>query len=86
MSLKLTLHTAPEVPMEAALINPQHLADMNETAIAAIQLHHGNDPATIGDFFRVEGKSNGTIHLEGDLSRIKHLGSGMSGGQIHIHG
>ena len=72
--------------MEAALISPQHLAGMNEAAVAAIRVHHGNAPATIGDFFRVAGKANGTIHLEGDLSRIKHLGSGMTGGQLHIHG
>ena len=86
MSLKLTLHTAPEVPMEAALISPHLLAGMNETAIANIQLHHGNHPACIGDFFKIAGTANGNVHLEGDLSLIKHLGSGMTGGQMHING
>jgi len=86
MALKLTLHTSPEVPLEAALINTQHLAGMNETAVAELQIHHGNHPAAVGDFFRVEGKPNGTIHLEGDLSLIKHLGFGMAAGQMYIHG
>ena len=86
MSLKLTLHTTPEVPLEAALISPHQITGMNETAIAGIQLHHGNQHACVGDFFRVEGKANGIIHLEGDLSLIKHLGSSMTRGQMYIHG
>lgn len=86
MSLTLTLHTKPEVPVEAALISPQQLAGMNETAIAGVQLHHGNQLVCIGDFFKVAGTANGVIHLEGDLSPIKHLGSGMAQGLMHIHG
>lgn len=86
MSLKLTLHTAPEVPLEAALLSPHLLANMNESAVAKIQLHHGNQPVSVGDFFKVEGKPNGIVHVEGDLSRIKHLGNGMTQGQLHIHG
>ena len=86
MSMKLILHTVPEVPVEAALISPHHLAGMNENDASKIQLHHGNQVVCIGDFFRVEGKTNGEIHLEGDLSRIKHLGANMSQGLMHIHG
>ena len=84
--MKLTLHTVPEVPLEAALIGPHLLAGMDESAVAKIQLHHGNQIVCVGDFFKVEGKSNGTLHLEGDLSRIKHLGAGMTLGQMYIHG
>lgn len=86
MSLTLTLHTAPEVPLEAALLSPHQLAGMNESAVAKVQVHHGNQTACVGDFFKVEGKLNGAIHLEGDLSNIKHLGSGMTQGQMYIHG
>jgi formylmethanofuran dehydrogenase subunit C len=86
MSLSLELHTAPEVPLEAASITPHNLSGLNEASIANIKVHHGNQQASIGDFFRVQGTANGCIHLEGDLSRIKHLGAGMSSGQIHVHG
>jgi len=86
MSLTLTLHTAPEVPLEAPLLSPHQLAGMNESAVAKVQVHHGNQTACVGDFFKVEGKPNGAIHLEGDLSNIKHLGSGMTQGQMYIHG
>ncbi len=86
MGLNLTLHTLPEVPLEAELISPERFIGLSETAISAIKVQHGNQPATVGDFFNVQGKGNGVIHMEGDLSRIKHIGAGMSSGQITIHG
>jgi formylmethanofuran dehydrogenase subunit C len=86
MSLTLKLHTAPEVPLEAALLSPQQLAGMNGGAVAKVQVHHGNRAACVGDFFKVEGKPDDVIHMEGDLANIKHLGSGMSSGHLHIHG
>jgi formylmethanofuran dehydrogenase subunit C len=86
MALKLTLHTQPDVPLEAEAICPDRLSVSNESAIAAIKVQHGNRSATIGDFFKIEGTVNGEIHLEGDLSRVKHLGAGMSSGKLYIHG
>src|SRR5690606_39842098 len=86
MSLTLTLHTVPDVPLEAELLSPDRMNGMNESAIAGIRVMHGNQPSAVGDFFKVSGKPNGEIHLEGDLSRIKHLGNGMSTGQMIIHG
>ena len=86
MSLKLILHTTPEVPLEADLLSPDKITGLNESAIAAIKVQHGNQIVNAGDFFKVQGKANGEIHFEGDLSRIKHLGAGMTSGQMYIHG
>lgn len=86
MSLKLILHTRPDVPLEAESLSPDRLAGMDESAVASVQVQHGNQPACVGDFFKVEGRSNGELHLEGDLSRIKYIGSMMSGGKTVIHG
>jgi formylmethanofuran dehydrogenase subunit C len=86
MSLNLTLHTLPEVPLEAELLRPDTITGMNETTIAGIKVMHGNQPACVGDFFNVTGKTNGEMHIEGDLSRIKHLGANMTSGQLIIHG
>lgn len=86
MSLKLTLHTAPEVPLEAELLSPDKIIGMNESNVAAIKVQHGNQTVEAGDFFKVSGTANGVIHLEGDLSRIKHLGAAMTSGQMLIHG
>lgn len=86
MSLQFKLHTQPEVPMEAELLSPDKLVGMNESEIANIKLQHGNQMANIGDFFNIQGKVNGELHIEGDCSRIKYLGAGMSSGKIVIHG
>jgi formylmethanofuran dehydrogenase subunit C len=86
MSLKLILHTAPEVPLEAEVISPGRLSGLSVAEIAAAPVQHGNRDAKLGDFFRVTGKTDGEIRVEGDLSRVKLIGAGMTGGRIVIEG
>ncbi len=86
MSLKLSLHTKPDVPLEADVICPDKLNGANETAIAALSIFHGNEKTALGDFFTVKGQCNGEIHIEGDLANVKHLGSEMSTGKMIIEG
>lgn len=87
MSVTLTLHTAPAVPLEAEVITPDRLAGLSEAEIAALPVLYGNKQATLGDFFRVSGTcDDGEIRLAGDLSRVKHIGLGMTGGRIFIEG
>lgn len=85
--MKLRLHTQPEVPLEAEVISPDQLAGKSETEASALPLFHGKEQVSLGDFFTVTGEMrNGTVDVEGDLSRIKLLGHAMSGGRLHIHG
>jgi formylmethanofuran dehydrogenase subunit C len=86
MSLELTLHTAPEAPLEAEALSPDRLAGLSESEVAALPLLHGNETVRVGDFFTVSGRANGELRLEGDLSRVKLVGIGMSGGRIVIDG
>ncbi|MFB3091022.1 MAG: formylmethanofuran dehydrogenase subunit C, partial [Gammaproteobacteria bacterium] len=86
MSLKLSLHTKPDVPLEADVICPDKLNGVNETAIAALTVFHGNDQTALGDFFTVKGQCDGEIQLEGDLANVKHLGSEMTIGKMIIEG
>jgi formylmethanofuran dehydrogenase subunit C len=86
MPLDLTLHTAPEVPLEAEAINPDRLAGLGAAAAAALPVHHGNRLAALGDFFRLAGTCDGEVRLEGDLARVKLIGAGMTGGRIVIDG
>jgi formylmethanofuran dehydrogenase subunit C len=86
MSLKLSLHTKPDVPLEADVICTDKLNGANETAIAALTVFHGNDQTALGDFFTVKGQCDGEIYIEGDLSNVKHLGSEMSSGKMIIEG
>lgn len=86
MSLKLTLHSQPSVPLEAENISPDRLDGLAATEIAALPVQHGNQQEALGDFFKVEGTANGEIQLEGDLEKVKMIGYGMSHGSLVIHG
>jgi formylmethanofuran dehydrogenase subunit C len=85
--LKLTYHGTTTVPLEAEAITPDHLAGKSLGEIAALPLQHGNAPAPLGEFFQVEGDANdGAIVMEGEGSRVKWIGTGMTKGSITIHG
>jgi formylmethanofuran dehydrogenase subunit C len=86
VSLTLTLHTQPEVPLEAETIAPERFQGMTSAQIAAVALMHGNRQAPLGDFFRVEGEANGELRIAGDLSRVKLIGATMTRGRIVIEG
>lgn len=86
MSLTLTLQTISTVPLEAEVITPERLVDLNEAAIAALPLQYGNEKAALGDFFKITGRMNGEVRLEGDLSRVKLIGAGMTAGRLVIAG
>lgn len=86
MSLDITLHTAPEVPLEADVLSPGRLSGLSALEAARLVVVHGNRSASLGDFFRVDGNGGGEIHLTGDLSRVKLVGAGMSEGRMVIHG
>ncbi len=84
--MKLTFHHRPEVPVEAEVITPEKLAGLSEAEVAALPLQYGNERVPLGEFFRVSGRFDGEIWVEGDLSRVKMIGSGMSAGRIVVDG
>lgn len=85
--MKLSLQTSPVVPLEAEVISPDQLAGKSEAEVSALPLFHGNDKLTLGDFFTVAGKvRDGTVEVEGDLSRVKLIGNAMTGGRLLIRG
>jgi formylmethanofuran dehydrogenase subunit C len=86
MSLTLALHTPPEVPLEAEVLSPQGLAGLGRGKVESAAVLHGNRKAAIGDFFTVTGSADQELRLEGDLTRIKLVGGGMSGGRLIVAG
>ena len=84
--MKLTLHTAPEVPLEAEVISPATLLGKSDREINKLTLLYGNRTVELGEFFTVDGEGNGILELEGDLSRVKLIGSDMSDGRLIIDG
>jgi formylmethanofuran dehydrogenase subunit C len=86
VTLDLTLHTAPAVPIEAEVITPARLAGLSLLETAKLTVVHGNQSAELGEFFRVAGAAGGEIHVSGDLARVKLVGAGMAEGRIVVHG
>lgn len=86
MSVHLTLHTAPEVPLEADAICPDRIRGLSCPDMENLNVYHGNRTQRLADFFRVEGNGDGEIHVSGDLSRVKQIAAGMTSGSVHVHG
>jgi formylmethanofuran dehydrogenase subunit C len=85
--LILKYHSATSVPVEAECIRPDHLAGKTVAEISALPLQHGNAQAPLAEFFDVSGDAaDHNIAIEGDCSRVKWLGAGMTGGRLTIHG
>jgi formylmethanofuran dehydrogenase subunit C len=81
VTLTLTLREQPTVPLEAEVLCPERLAG----DIAGLPVWHGNERTRLGEFFEVSG-SGDDVRLEGDLSRVKFVGAGMSAGRLTIAG
>lgn len=86
MSIKLSLHTQPVVPMEAENISPDKFNSLDHAAISSLNVLHGKESVPLSDFFTVEGEKDDHIEIQGDLSQVKYIGAEMSSGKIDIKG
>jgi formylmethanofuran dehydrogenase subunit C len=85
--LTLRYRGTTTIPVEAECLTPENLAGKSVAEIAALPVQHGNAAAPLGEFFTVEGDANaGEILLEGDCSRVKWIGAGMTSGRLTIRG
>jgi formylmethanofuran dehydrogenase subunit C len=85
--LQLTYTGTTTIPIEAECITPDQLAGKTAVEIAALPVQHGNAPAPLGEFFRVEGDAGDRdVVLEGDCSRVKWVGAGMASGRLTVEG
>src|ERR687898_390299 len=86
MTLTLTLREQPAVPLEAEVLCPDRLAAASREEIEALPVWHGNERTRVGEFFAVSGAGD-DVRLEGNLSRVKFVGAGMTAGRLTVaHG
>ena len=85
MTLTLTLREQPVVPLEAEVLSPDRLAGASRDEIEALPVWHGNERTRVGEFFAVSGAGD-DVRLEGDLSRVKFVGAGMTAGRLTVAG
>jgi len=86
VGLKLTLRNQPEVPLEAEVISPDRLDAVAPAKAGALEVQYGNQKAALGDFFDIEAHGDDELRIEGDLSRVKLVGAGMSRGRVVVEG
>ena len=85
--LTLRYHSTTTIPVEAECLTPDNLAGKSSAEVAEQAVQHGNAPARVGDFFHVEGDAaDGQVVIEGDCSRVKLVGAGMTTGTITVSG
>ena len=85
MTLTLTLREKPAVSLEADVLCPDRLAGASVEEIEALPVWYGNERTRLGEFFAVSGAGD-DVRLEGDLSRVKFVGAGMTGGRVTVAG
>jgi len=79
-----------KAPVEAPCISPDVFASKNSDEIAKLPLWEGNRQRTLSELFEINGESinkpeNQNIHLNGDVHKVRRIGSSMSAGEIVIH-
>ncbi len=84
--IRLKTKLQPQAPLEAEAISPDNFRSKSAAEIAGMGVMHGNEQASLGDFFSVEGEGSEEIVLDGDFSRVKSIGAGMTLGRITIQG
>src|SRR3954466_1300335 len=85
MTLTLTRREQPVVPLEAEGLCPDRLAGARRGEIAALPVWHGSERTRMGEFFAVSAAGD-DVRLEGDLSRVKFVGAGMTAGRLTVAG
>jgi formylmethanofuran dehydrogenase subunit C len=75
-------------PVNAECINPDIFQGKNISEIANLQLFEGNKPKKLGDLLKIEENNEATpnITINGDVSEVRKIGTGMKTGEILING
>lgn len=79
-----------KVPVEGKSISPDAFANNSSSEVAKLPAWEGNKQRTLGELFEIESDSedkaeNLSIHVHGDASKVKRIGSGMTTGEIIVY-
>lgn len=78
------------VPIGGENLDPVVFVEMNENAISAISVQHGNRKETLGELFSIEWLPDEfdvpTLKLVGDWSSVDGIGRRLGGGRIVVEG
>lgn len=80
-----------KISVEAENISPDKFAGKSEKDIQSLEAYMGNHKTTLGELFSIKVEGTGAaadtkIVMEGNFSRVKRIGEGMTAGLILIKG
>lgn len=80
-----------KISVEAENISPDKFAGKSEKEIQSMEAYLGNQKTTLGELFSIKVEGTGAaadtkIVMEGNFSRVKRIGEGMTAGLIMIKG
>ena len=80
-----------KISVEAENISPDKFAGKSEKEIQSMEAYMGNYKTTLGELFLIKVEGTGAaadtkIVMEGNFSRVKRIGEGMTAGLILIKG
>ncbi len=85
--LLLRYRGSTTIPIEAECLTPDNVAGKSLAEVAALLVQHGNAEVALAEFFALSGDAgDGEIRIEGDCSRVKWIGAGMTRGRVTVHG
>ncbi len=80
-----------KISVEAENISPDKFAGLSEKDIQSLEAYLGNQKTTLGELFSIKVEGSGAVAdtkivMEGNFSRVKRIGEGMTAGLIMIKG
>lgn len=87
MPLVVAIHSASSIPLEVDSVRLEDARELSADAVARTLIQRGNRQVELGEFFHVSGSaSDNTMVWEGDCSKVKLIGTGLSDGSIRVTG
>jgi formylmethanofuran dehydrogenase subunit C len=84
--LSLSLIEEPRFELDVGQLLPEILAGQSLKAIKLVKLQYGKRRAVVGDFFAVEGLTDGDISFHNATAKLQRIGHAMTSGTINIVG
>lgn len=80
-----------KIPVDGYLFTPDNLAKKTKRKINSLETWQGNEMVKLGSLFdiKVDGSADPeetTVVLDGDFSRVKRIGAGMTAGNVIVNG
>ena len=82
----LTRRASQTAPIDASGLFLSHFGELDERAIARREVLAGRERVPLGDLFTVTGSHSANVRIEGDVTNIHGIGTGLATGELIVAG